>query len=301
MKPKISNVRTFLRLLILVLFFSIAGINHYSTVKAQQGGQEMIDGSRMLSFVDWLYGSSPHRPIYEHVAGGGLWSFQIKGFRVSDPLAVVSDLAASKTLHKLMMISLIIPLVGTLLLGRVFCSWICPMGLFGDLLMWIRQRLEKAGLGFFNLPVSRRIKYWVLGFGVLVTLILSVQFFYIFYPPRIVSDWVRDGWTSTVSGIDLAIFGAILLVELLLCQRLWCKCLCPGGALYSLLGKWRLLRVSRDVHSCTACGKCDVACPYDLEPGSLPLGGECDNCGLCVQVCNDDAINYRLTSGRGNQ
>ncbi len=48
MKPKISTVRTFLRLLILAMFFSIAGINHYSTVKAQQGGQEMIDGSPML-------------------------------------------------------------------------------------------------------------------------------------------------------------------------------------------------------------------------------------------------------------
>ena len=62
MKLKISNVRTLIRLLILVLFFIIAGINHYSTVKAQQGGQEMIDDSPMLSMVDKLYGSSPHRP-----------------------------------------------------------------------------------------------------------------------------------------------------------------------------------------------------------------------------------------------
>jgi len=297
MKPKISTVRTLLRLLILALFFIIAGINHYSTVKAQQGGQEVINDSAMLSAVDKLYGSSPHRPIYEHVAGGGLWSFQIRGFRVSDPLAVVSDIAASKALHKLMLISLIIPLVGTLFLGRVFCSWICPMGMFGDLLLWIRKLLGKTGFGFFNLPVSRRIKYWVLGFGVLVMLILSTQFFYIFYPPRIISDWARDGWTSTVSGIDLAIFGVILFFELLLCQRLWCKCLCPGGALYSLLGKWRVLRINRDAHACTHCGKCDTACPYDLEPGSLPLGGECDNCGLCTQACDDDAIHYRLQSG----
>ena len=294
MKQHLSKLRTTVRLLILFLFFIIAGINHYSTVKAQQGGQEMIDDSPMLSMVDTFYGSSPHRPIYEHVAGGGLWSFQVKGFRVSDPLAGVSDIAASKALHKLMLFSLIVPLVATLLLGRVFCGWICPMGLFGDLLAWMRRLLGKTGFEFFNLPVSRRIKYWVLGFGILVTLILSVQFFYMFYPPRIISDWVRDGWTSTVSGIDLAIFGMILFFELLLCQRLWCKCLCPGGALYSLLGKWRRLRVIRDVHACTHCRKCDVACPYDLEPGSLPLGGECDNCGLCVQACGDDAISYRL-------
>jgi ferredoxin-type protein NapH len=298
MKLQLSNVRTLIRLLILVMFFAIAGINHYSTVKAQQGGQEMIDDSPMLSMVDKLYGSSPHRPIYEHVAGGGLWSFQVKGFRVSDPLAVVSDIAASKTLHKLMLLSLIIPLVGTLLLGRVFCSWICPMGMFGDFLNWIRRLLGKIEFGFFNLPVSRRIKYWVLGFGVVVCLIASVQFFYIFYPPRIISDWVRDGWTSTVSGIDLMIFGVILVFELLLCQRLWCKCLCPGGALYSLLGKWRVLRINRDVHACTHCGKCNEVCPYDLEPGSLPLGGECDNCGLCVQACDDDAINYQLKRTR---
>jgi len=293
-RTKISTVRTLLRLLILAMFFCIAGVNHYSTVKAQQGGQQMIDDSRMLSMVDSLYGSSPHRPIYEHVAGGGLWSFQVKGFRISDPLAVVSDIAASKTLHKLMLASLLIPLAGTLVLGRVFCSWICPMGMFGDLLMKLRRLVAKAGFEFFNLPVSRGIKYWLLGFGILASLIASIQFFYLFYPPRIISDWVRDGWTSTISGIDLVVLGMILFVELLLCQRLWCKCLCPGGALYSLLGKWRRLRVIRNVHACTACGKCDVACPYDLEPGSLPLGGECDNCGLCVQACGDDAMHYRL-------
>jgi ferredoxin-type protein NapH len=298
MKVKISTARTWIRLLILGLFFCIAGVNHYSTVKAQQGGQQMIDDSRMLSVVDKLYGSSPHRPIYEHVAGGGLWSFQIRGFRISDPLAVVSDIAASKSLHKLMLLSLILPLVGTVLLGRVFCSWICPMGMFGDLLLWIRKGLGKVGFGFFNLPVSRRIKNWVLGFGIVVSLLLSVQFFYIFYPPRIISDWVRDGWTSTISGIDLTILGVILFFELILCQRLWCKCLCPGGALYSFLGKWRRLRVIRNVHACTACGQCDTACPYDLEPGSLPLGGECDNCGLCVQACGDDAIGFRLTPKR---
>ena len=79
MKPRISSVRTVIRLLILVLFFVIAGINHYSTVKAQQGGQEMIDDSPMLSAVDTLYGSSPHRPIYEHVAGAGYGRSRLKG------------------------------------------------------------------------------------------------------------------------------------------------------------------------------------------------------------------------------
>jgi Pyruvate/2-oxoacid:ferredoxin oxidoreductase delta subunit len=84
----------------------------------------------------------------------------------------------------------------------------------------------------------------------------------------------------------------LLLCELILCERLWCKCLCPGGALLAWLSRFRTLRVEHNPAACTACGACDLACPYDLAPSEGELDGECDNCGRCVEVCNDDALEF---------
>ena len=199
---KVAITRTCLRLLILALFFAIAGINHYSTVKAQQGGQEEIARSRMLTFVDKFYGSSPHRPIYEHVAGGGLWSFQIKGFRVSDPLAVLSDTAASKALHGLMFLSLILPMVGTLLLGRVFCSWICPANLLLEITGKLRGLLRFAEIPPAEVKFSRANKYVLLAVGLLIAAIVGLPIFALIYPPAALSRLLH-GWIfgTPVTGI----------------------------------------------------------------------------------------------------
>ena len=84
----------------------------------------------------------------------------------------------------------------------------------------------------------------------------------------------------------------VLLLELLFVRRLWCRCLCPGGAVYSILGRVRLLRIRRNRSKCIDCLNCDDVCPYHLEPSHAELGGECDNCGQCKAACKSDAIGY---------
>ena len=71
--------------------------------------------------------------------------------------------------------------------------------------------------------------------------------------------------------------------------------MCPGGGLYSLLGKIRVTRVKRVADKCTLCGDCVVVCPMGLVPMQDVMGVECDNCGLCVSSCNDDALGYSIS------
>jgi ferredoxin-type protein NapH len=85
---------------------------------------------------------------------------------------------------------------------------------------------------------------------------------------------------------------AIALVEITVSKRWWCRYICPGGALYTLLGWLRPVRVGLKKAKCTLCGECDEACHLGLKPMQDQMGPECDNCGQCISHCDEDALDY---------
>jgi ferredoxin-type protein NapH len=279
--------RHVVRILVLAVIAALILLNDYFSLKGQFGGQKMIDESWLYSIVDDWFGRSRHLKPYETFAQGGLWSFSIYSFRISDPLAVLSAPEA-------LALTATIPIVATMLLGRVFCGWICPMGLLSEIVTGIRRGLERMGVAFFSWPVSNLLKYAVLAIGLLFALAMSVSFFFPIYPPRIISDILRDSLLSSPPIGGIVFIGVILLAELLFVERLWCRCLCPGGAVYSILGKSRFLRIRRNLTACNNCGDCDKVCPHDLKPASVEPSGECDNCGLCKNACEPKALHYTL-------
>lgn len=294
----ISVIRSLLRIGVLLALFAIVGFNHFLALKSQYGGQFEIDESPLMSLVDKATGSNPHRSEYDVSMSGNLWSFRFLELRASDPLAVLSGVLVSRSFPLSLLLSLLLPVFLTICFGRFFCGWLCPMGLFGEMVSGLRRLLGRWNISFFSLTVSRKSKYAILAVGSVICLLTSLRFFYAFYPPRIISDWARDPWFGPAGAGGYVFVGAILLVELLLCERVWCKCLCPGGALYSMMGASRVVRVRWHPHACTRCGKCDEVCPYDLAPSKGDPSCECDNCGKCVEVCSDGALTYGVVGQR---
>ncbi|MBN1935436.1 MAG: 4Fe-4S binding protein [Anaerolineae bacterium] len=69
-------------------------------------------------------------------------------------------------------------------------------------------------------------------------------------------------------------------------ERFWCRYLCPLGALLALTNKISLWRIRADQTACIACGRCDRACPMDLDVvREVERGLECTRCRACVQAC----------------
>ena len=68
---------------------------------------------------------------YAQEVRGGPWSIALGPVSMTDPLAGAESIAASKRIVWVLFVSLLIPVLATILLGLVFCSWICPMSLAG--------------------------------------------------------------------------------------------------------------------------------------------------------------------------
>ncbi len=241
---------------------------------------------------------------------GGPWSLELAGVSFTDPLAASESALASARLPWVLLVGVCIPVLLTLVLGRVFCSWLCPVGFLLELNDKLRNFLRWLELKPRNLRPPRQSKYWLLGLGLAGSALLGLPMLGMVYPPAVLGRELHElvfaffdsaelgefgprFWLSGL-GWGSALLGGIALFELLLAPRWWCRVMCPGGALYSLLGAARLIRVKRDAEACTGCGNCNRVCPMALRPMQDVMGMDCDSCGLCISSCGDKALDYKL-------
>jgi MauM/NapG family ferredoxin protein len=219
----------------------------------------------------------------------------------------------------------LITLGATLVIGRFFCAYVCPMGVSIDFLDFLFLRKKKR-LGLKAEGSFRKTKLFLLVIFVSAALTgLSLAFlmdpmslltrFYTFfiYPLvitliNLVLDLLRPlfqvlGWITLshlyypqpvyyMSAITLLIFGGIITLNLL-APRFWCRYLCPLGALLSLISPLGLFkrRVNED---CNECLKCQKACPMGAvaeNPRETRLP-DCIQCRTCAEVCPQEAISF---------
>ncbi len=226
---------------------------------------------------------------------GNTWSATIGGLKISDPLAVVGQTAAGLSLHWPFAVTALLPVMLTVLLGRFFCGWICPATLIYELNSNLADWLRWAGIDFGNCRFDRRLKYYALGLGVLGCSLTGSVLVAGFYPPVVIGRELYYAVALGGFGAGSAFYLATLLLDLVVARRGFCRYLCPGGALYSLLGRYRLLRIQRKVESCNDCAKCNAVCEFALNPLGDGFGQECNNCAACIAICPTDALTFNFT------
>lgn len=215
-------------------------------------------------------------------------------------------------------------LLATILVGRFFCSYVCPLGAILDFLDPVLFHRAKPRT-LESDPKLRNVKYVVLILIIAAALagsslvylldpisLLTRTYTFALFPPfvglvnilldafRPVAEAMR--WTSIatlsyaqpvfyMSLITVIIFTGIIALGRL-APRFWCRYLCPLGALLSLfspLGRWRRT-VGRE---CPACGLCQDACPMGaaMDENGTRLT-ECIQCRTCVAECPQDVIAF---------
>lgn len=226
---------------------------------------------------------------------GNLAAAAVSGLQLSDPLASLQVLLLTGALSATLVVgTAIVAVFYALIGGRVFCGWVCPVHLLTDL----------ADLLPGTTRSSRRPLHWktsALALTAIMSLLLGIPAFETISPIGITARALTFG-----VGSSLGIVALILLAELLLVRRLWCRNLCPLGGFYAQLGRVSPVAVAYDAGKCTHCGQCRRVCfvPEVLEP-SLQEGaervhsGECTRCGACVGICPDRALNFGLRNPFG--
>jgi MauM/NapG family ferredoxin protein len=253
----------------------------------------------------------------------------VTAFAQLDPALVLGAALAAKTVAAIGL-PLLLLLAATAVLGRFFCSHVCPLGTTLDMVKPLAGRTTSG----FKPPASwRKGKYLflaLLGFAALyganfthfgTPISLAVRLYALVLRPAAkfllaplspaahsasnfigVPELYESLSIVRYSGLLLLVpflFAVIFLVRY--APRFWCRYLCPSGAIFALVGARPLIRrmVSDD---CNACGKCAKRCPVgaiDLEDPKLTVHPECIACRTCVNVCPEGAVTFNAARERG--
>ncbi len=259
--------------------------NLYEKKAGQIGAEIEIENSKVLTAYDYVFGDNNKPMLFQGDFEGGLWSFRFFALSMSDPLSFVVSTVTALEFNFTMFLSILIPLGLVLLFGRFFCAWICPYSLFAELGNSIRKILSKFGIEYFRFDLPKRTPLFYLIISLTLGAIISIPITTLIYPPRIFTEGIYHLILSgfITSGLIFIIF--LWLGEIIFSPHLFCRRLCPGGALFSLLGKWRIWKIQKIESQCDSCGVCNPACPYDLNPSAGYFPSECDNCSLCIDAC----------------
>ena len=251
--------------------------------------KELYDTMEMLTS---LFVSDPAEDL--DAIKGNTWSGNVFGLKLSDPLAAIGQMAAGRNLYTPFLLTALIPVLFSVLFGRFYCGWICPASFLYELNSNLAILLRRLGLHTGHRHLDKRFKYLVLAAGLVFSMVTGSIAVAAIYPPAVVGRELYYAIALGGFGAGAVFFVATLLFDLLVAQRGFCRYLCPGGALYSLLGRYRLLRIQRIVGNCNDCAKCNAVCEFGLDPLRDGFGQECNNCTACIAVCPTDALTFEI-------
>ncbi|MCR4859435.1 MAG: 4Fe-4S binding protein [Bacteroidales bacterium] len=221
----------------------------------------------------------------------------------------------------------------TFVFGRIYCSVICPMGVFQDLVLWIRRtggkwmqnaqtrrlkKLKESGstekpkvrqyLKRFNyVPEHKWVRYGVLVLSI-VSIFVSGQMLIALIAPYSAYGRIVRSIAGTVSGSvvpALLVTGLLTLVIIFCCAWLWgreyCNTVCPVGTTLSLVSRFSLFRPTIDTSKCINCGRCGKGCKascIDTKEHTIDYS-RCVDCFDCLDNCQEGALKYRFVGLKG--
>ncbi|MBF0100362.1 MAG: 4Fe-4S binding protein [Desulfobacterales bacterium] len=226
-----------------------------------------------------------------HAIMGNFSSMRIMGFSITMPLEALEVIAASSTFDFPLFFSTLIPIILTILLGAVFCSWICPQNTVSELGDIVHCKLYKKKAPDPTKRVFFIIPFFLIFLVLIVDTIFQMTIFTLLHPAAIVARTCVSFVFLGIISLQLFFIVIILCVEILGIRRVWCRYVCPLGALLSLLGLKRILKIKFNQTLCNHCLSCLSTCPFGNDPRKEPL--RCRNCGICISTCNKGALYYR--------
>jgi len=211
---------------------------------------------------------------------------------------------ALNTIHPAATVLVLVALAMAILLRKGFCSWVCPVGFFSELL----ARFGRWSFGrnfriwkWLDIPL-RSLKYVLLSFflGAIITMGSAELRSFIDSPYNRVADLKMGLFFVELNPTGVIVMGILVLASVFV-HGFWCRYLCPYGALLGIFSWTSPTRVIRNADPCVSCGLCDKACMARLPVSASDevMSPECTGCLDCVAVCPvTDALEVRTVGRR---
>lgn len=240
-----------------------------------------------------------------------------------DFLANIQFIPALLALNLIILTSLVLL---TFVFGRVYCSSICPMGVYQDVVAWFSKRVKRKRSKRYSYSPAKTILRWVTLAIIFVAFLFGFTFLLGLLDPygaygRIVTHLFRpvylagnnlletiftqfNNYTFFRVGIySLSILSTVMALITLLGigffawrnGRTFCNTLCPVGTVLGFISRFSLFKVRFDSEKCNSCGLCAMRCKAScINSKELIVDySRCINCFNCIEACNRDAMHYK--------
>lgn len=212
-------------------------------------------------------------------------------------------------------------LLVTWLFGRIYCSVVCPLGIFQDIVIWMSRkwgrlrnkinakRLHKGkgrkGVSYLKnfrfVREHRIVRYGILAICIVSWFLCGQVFISLIAPYSAYGRMVRGiaGIGSPDTPLVLVTVALITLLTIVACSflfgREYCNTICPVGSLLSLFSRHSVWQISIDTDKCNGCGRCYRNCKaYCIDGEHHKIdASRCVDCFDCIDVCSGKAIALR--------
>ena len=205
----------------------------------------------------------------------------------------------------------------TLLVGRAYCSTVCPLGVVQDIFGRIGKMMRRNRDGSLRLyhysRAENRLRYVVLAVVVLCVMVGQMFLPEIIDPYYVYANLLNHitaavhpsllGEVMIPGVLGIAISAVTLVVVAVLSfknGRTFCNTICPVGSALSVVSRVSLLQLEIDPDVCTNCGRCEQECKascIDAKAHTIDYS-RCVLCMNCTAACNDHAIRFTATRKR---
>lgn len=243
---------------------------------------------------------------------------------------VLAEIQFIPALLALNVVVLVALLALTIIFGRVYCSSICPMGIYQDIVAWLSKKIFKKKKKYTYSKAKTILRWSVLG-ATLVAFLAGFNFLvglldpygaygrlatHIFRPAYLAgNNLLETVFTSfnnyslyKVGIYSLQIFSLITaLITLLVIGflawkngRTYCNTICPVGTTLGFLSRFSLFKIHFVDDKCNKCGLCSMKCKASCIDAKNKIidHNRCVTCFNCIEVCNHGAMKYALIGAK---
>ena len=187
-------------------------------------------------------------------------------------------------------------IVVALLFGRCYCSIVCPMGVYQDIVSWLSSKRKGKKMRFSYKKEIKWLRYGVWALFV-IALIAGIQVFVaVLAPYSAYGRMLRTAVAPASTGTIIIAIITFLVVTILawIGGRTYCNSICPVGTTLSFFSRFAMFRPMIDADKCKGCRACEKQCKascIDIANKKIDYS-RCVDCFNCVENCKFGALTY---------